>query len=66
MEESQKEKMNRRDFWLHKGIIVKVVTKKIGEKYYKKKGVVKVCRGSKSLFFGVTSLFFILKSYQIM
>jgi len=27
--------------WLHKGIVVKVVAKSLGEKYYKKKGVVK-------------------------
>ncbi|XP_013381345.1 DNA/RNA-binding protein KIN17 [Lingula anatina] len=40
-EEQKKEKMNRKDYWLHKGIVVKVVTKKLGDKFYKKKGVVK-------------------------
>ena len=25
------------------GIIVKVVTKKLGERYYKKKGIIQVC-----------------------
>ncbi|XP_021344447.1 DNA/RNA-binding protein KIN17-like, partial [Mizuhopecten yessoensis] len=40
-EEKKKEKMNRKDYWLHKGIVVKVVTKKLGEKYYKKKAFVK-------------------------
>lgn len=34
--------MNRKDYWLHEGIVVKIVTKKLGEKYYKKKAVVKV------------------------
>ena len=42
MEEQKKEKMNRRENWLHAGIVVKVVTKKLGEKYYKKKAVVRV------------------------
>lgn len=41
MEEQKKEKVNRRDYWLHKDIVVKVVTKKLGEKYYKKKAVVR-------------------------
>lgn len=40
-EEKKKEKMNRKDYWLHEGIVVKIVTKKLGEKYYKKKAVVK-------------------------
>ncbi|KAE9417444.1 hypothetical protein Angca_006006, partial [Angiostrongylus cantonensis] len=39
-QERSKEKKNRRDHWLHEGIIVKVITKKLGEKYYKSKGVV--------------------------
>ena len=34
--------MNRRDYWLNEDIVVKVITKKLGEKYYKKKAVVKV------------------------
>ena len=37
-----KEKKNRKDYWLHEGIVVKAITKKLGEKYYKKKGVIKV------------------------
>ena len=41
-EEEKKEKKNRKDHWLHKDIVVKVVTKKLGEKYYKKKAVVRV------------------------
>ncbi|XP_059150413.1 DNA/RNA-binding protein KIN17-like [Physella acuta] len=40
-EEQKKEKINRKDYWLCPGIVVKVVHKKLGEKYYKKKAVVK-------------------------
>lgn len=40
-EQKKKEKMNRKDYWLTEGIVVKVVTKKLGDKYYKKKAVVK-------------------------
>ena len=40
-EERMKEKKNRKDYWLHEGIVVKVITKKLGDNYYKKKGVVK-------------------------
>ncbi|WAR25440.1 KIN17-like protein [Mya arenaria] len=36
-EEGRKEKMNRRDHWLHENIVVKVVSKKLGDKYYKRK-----------------------------
>ena len=32
----------KKDYWLRKGIIVKITTKRLGEKYLKKKGVVKV------------------------
>ena len=42
MEEKTKEKVNRKDYWLHEGIIVKVITNKLGDKYYKKKAVVRV------------------------
>ena len=42
LEQKKKEKMNRKDHWLHPGIVVKVMTKKLGEKYYKKKAYVKV------------------------
>nr|XP_023024132.1 DNA/RNA-binding protein KIN17 [Leptinotarsa decemlineata] len=40
-EEMEKEKKNRKDYWLTEGIIVKVVTKNLGDEYYKQKGVVK-------------------------
>lgn len=40
MEEKSREKQNRRDYWLHKNIVIKIVTKKLGEKYHKKKAVV--------------------------
>ena len=41
-EEQVKEKKNRKDYWLHDGIVVKVLTKKLGDKYYKKKGFIQV------------------------
>ncbi|KAM3729211.1 DNA/RNA-binding protein [Dirofilaria immitis] len=41
MEERRKEKRNRRDNWLHEGIVVKITTKKFGNDFYKAKGVVK-------------------------
>ncbi|MFH4978257.1 hypothetical protein AB6A40_004966 [Gnathostoma spinigerum] len=40
MEEKKKERHNRKDYWLHTGIIVKVLTKKLGVEYYKAKGIV--------------------------
>ncbi|CAI9722006.1 RNA-binding KIN17-like [Octopus vulgaris] len=40
-EEMKREKMNRKDNWLDEGIVVKVITKKLGDKYYKRKAVVK-------------------------
>ncbi|KAK1591965.1 hypothetical protein Q3G72_016795 [Acer saccharum] len=41
-EEKVKEKMNRKDYWLCEGIIVKVMSKPLAEKgYYKQKGVVR-------------------------
>ena len=43
-EEKKKEKTNRKDYWLTEGVVVKIVTKKLGEKFYKKKAVVKVER----------------------
>ncbi|XP_067110159.1 DNA/RNA-binding protein KIN17 [Osmerus mordax] len=39
--EEQKKKSVRMDYWLHKDIVVKIVTKRLGEKYHKKKGVIK-------------------------
>ncbi|XP_060521030.1 DNA/RNA-binding protein KIN17 [Cylas formicarius] len=40
-EEIKKEKQNRKDYWLVEGIVVKVMTKSLGEEYYKQKGVVR-------------------------
>jgi len=42
MEETEraKEKQNRKDNWLMEGIVVKVIAKSLGEKYYKQKAVV--------------------------
>ncbi|VDL74925.1 unnamed protein product [Nippostrongylus brasiliensis] len=40
-QERFKEKKNRKDHWLHEGIVVKITTKKLGDNYYKAKGVVK-------------------------
>ncbi|XP_047111489.1 DNA/RNA-binding protein KIN17 [Schistocerca piceifrons] len=39
-EEAKKEKLNRKDYWLTKDIVVKIITKSLGDKYYKKKGVI--------------------------
>lgn len=39
-EEKSREKQNRKDYWLHKDIVVRIVTNKLGEKYYKKKAIV--------------------------
>ncbi|KAG8576888.1 hypothetical protein GDO81_010010 [Engystomops pustulosus] len=39
--EEKKKKTERTDHWLHPEIVVKIITKKLGEKYYKKKAVVK-------------------------
>jgi len=39
MEEKLKEQKNRKDYWLHEGIVVKIITSKLGEKYSKKKGI---------------------------
>ncbi|CAI4224100.1 unnamed protein product [Auanema sp. JU1783] len=41
MNERIKERNNRKDYWLHEGIVVKIVTKKLGSEFYKEKGVVK-------------------------
>lgn len=40
IEEYKKEKANRKDYWLCEGIVVKLITKALGEKFYKEKGVV--------------------------
>lgn len=39
-EERKKERKNRKDYWVCENIVVKVVTKSLGDKYYKKKGVI--------------------------
>ncbi|XP_070328054.1 DNA/RNA-binding protein KIN17 isoform X2 [Odocoileus virginianus] len=39
--EEEKKRTARTDYWLQPKIIVKIITKKLGEKYHKKKGVVK-------------------------
>ncbi|NXO67621.1 KIN17 protein, partial [Phainopepla nitens] len=39
--EEEKKRTSRRDYWLQPEIIVKIVTKKLGDKYHKKKAVVK-------------------------
>lgn len=39
-EEQKKMKSSHKENWIVKGIIVKVVTKKLGERYYKKKGII--------------------------
>lgn len=41
IESEEKQKKKRLDYWLHEGIVVKVVTKKLGEKFLNKKGIVK-------------------------
>jgi DNA/RNA-binding protein KIN17 len=38
--EKMKEKLGKHDYWLLKGIVVKIITDSLGDKYYKKKGVV--------------------------
>uniref|UniRef100_A0A8D2KYB5 DNA/RNA-binding protein KIN17 n=1 Tax=Varanus komodoensis TaxID=61221 RepID=A0A8D2KYB5_VARKO len=39
--EEEKKKSARADYWLQPEIVVKIITKKLGEKYHKKKAVVK-------------------------
>ena len=39
-EEKKREMQNRCEHWLHKGIVVKINTKVLGEKYFEKKGVI--------------------------
>ncbi|CAG0916949.1 unnamed protein product [Notodromas monacha] len=38
--EERKEKINRKDQWITEGIVVKVVTKSLGDQFYRKKGVI--------------------------
>lgn len=39
-EERRKAKKMNRDHWLYDGIVVKVMTKKLGDKFYKEKGTI--------------------------
>uniref|UniRef100_A0A8C2VFE9 DNA/RNA-binding protein KIN17 n=1 Tax=Chinchilla lanigera TaxID=34839 RepID=A0A8C2VFE9_CHILA len=39
--EEEKKRTSRTDYWLQPEIVVKIITKKLGEKYHKKKGIVK-------------------------
>lgn len=40
-QEASKEKVGRKDYWLTENIVIKITTKSLGDKYYKKKGFVK-------------------------
>ncbi|XP_050518430.1 DNA/RNA-binding protein KIN17 [Diabrotica virgifera virgifera] len=40
-EENKKEKRNRKDYWITEDIIVKIITRNLGDEYYKEKGVVR-------------------------
>ena len=44
--EEQKKKSVRTDYWLQPNIVVKVTTKKLGEKYHKKKAVIRVTQNT--------------------
>ncbi|XP_022233656.2 DNA/RNA-binding protein KIN17 [Drosophila obscura] len=39
-EEAKKERANRKDYWLHKNIVVKFISKSMGDKFFKQKAVV--------------------------
>eukprot|EP00794_Sanderia_malayensis_P006100 gene6100-6804_t len=57
MEEEQKSKLKKvekKDNWINVGLIVKVITKKLGEKYYKKKGEIKEVQ---NLFVAIVKMF---------
>lgn len=41
LEESKKERENRKAYWLTEGIVVKVITKSLGDEYHKQKGVIR-------------------------
>lgn len=41
-ERKRKQKAPKKDHWLHRNIVVKIITSRLGEEYFKKKGVVKV------------------------
>lgn len=40
-EEKKKERQNRKDYWIAEGIVVKIVTRSLGDKYYKEKAMVR-------------------------
>lgn len=40
-EEKLKEKNNRRDYWITEDIVVKIMTKSLGDDFYKQKGVIR-------------------------
>ncbi|XP_013139261.1 PREDICTED: DNA/RNA-binding protein KIN17 [Papilio polytes] len=40
MQEKARERANRKDHWLTEGIIVKIVTKSLGDKFFKRKAVI--------------------------
>lgn len=42
MEEKKRKQSVRTDYWLQPNIVVKVVTKRLGEKYHKRKAVIMV------------------------
>lgn len=39
-EEKKREKSNRKEYWICEGVVVKVMTKALGQDYYKAKGVI--------------------------
>lgn len=41
IEETNKEKSNRKDYWITENIVVKIMTKSLGDDYYKQKGVIR-------------------------
>ena len=41
VEEAKKKVSSRTENWLTEGIVIKVITNRLGQKYHKKKGVVK-------------------------
>jgi len=57
LEEEEKKKKRiksqRKENWLTEGIVVKIVTKKLGDKYYKKKAIIKEV---KNLYIGIVQL----------
>ncbi|XP_013789460.1 DNA/RNA-binding protein KIN17-like [Limulus polyphemus] len=52
-QEKAKERLNRKDYWLTPGLVVKIISKQLGDKYYKKKGVV---QEMKDLYVGIVKM----------